>query len=122
MMACDKGYHEVVSLLLDGGADVSVRSADGYSAYRVAKEGGHEEVQQLLLRWVDRAQREQREKEDSAKAGQAEAQAGPGAEAQPGEAAEPVKVGEGVALNGVVEAHVEAGGVAEQSGGSPASG
>jgi hypothetical protein len=62
MMASDKGYTEVVRLLLDGGADVSIRSSDGYSAYRVAKEGQHGEIVQMLLERVDKAQREQKEK------------------------------------------------------------
>ena len=49
MMACDKGYVECVRLLCDGGADVNVRSLDGYSAYSVAKEGAHHEICDILV-------------------------------------------------------------------------
>ena len=83
MMACDKGYTEVVRLLLDGGADVSIRSSDGYSAYRVAKEGQHGDIVQLLLARVDQTQREQkdtlREREDKANTEQTQLTGGAGA-------------------------------------------
>ena len=75
MMACDKGYVECVRLLCDGGADVNVRSFDGYSAYSVAKEGEHAEICDILVQAAKRQQeedkqtkaREQREQQESDK-------------------------------------------------------
>ena len=68
MMACDKGYVECVRLLCEGGADVTVRSFDGYSAYSVAKEGEHNDICEILVQAAkqqhddkDAKAREQRE-------------------------------------------------------------
>ena len=60
MMACDKGYVDCVRLLCEGGADVNVRSFDGYSAYSVAKEGEHHEICDIL---VQAAKKQQEDKE-----------------------------------------------------------
>ena len=68
MMACDKGYVDCVRLLCEGGADVNVRSFDGYSAYSVAKEGEHSEICDILVQAAkkqkeDNKAREQREQQ-----------------------------------------------------------
>ena len=64
MMACDKGYVDCVRLLCEGGADVNVRSFDGYSAYSVAKEGEHTEICEIL---VQAAKKQQEDKESKAR-------------------------------------------------------
>ena len=61
MMACDKGYVDCVRLLCEGGADVNVRSLDGYSAYSVAKEGEHHEICDILVHAAKKQQQDDKE-------------------------------------------------------------
>ena len=70
MMASDKGYTQVVRLLLEAGADPGIRSMDGYSAFRVAREAAHHDIVQLLLDWADTARRQQREREEPTRDGE----------------------------------------------------
>ena len=48
-LAAMKGHIEVVKLLLDKGADISVAHADGWTPLNAAATRGHLEVVKLLL-------------------------------------------------------------------------
>lgn len=49
MWACQKGYFDMVKLLLEKGADVHVSKGDGYTALSQAFESGYLEIARLLL-------------------------------------------------------------------------
>ena len=48
-LAARKGHIEVLKLLLDKGADISVANADGWTPLNAAASSGHLEVVKLLL-------------------------------------------------------------------------
>ena len=47
-IASEKGHADVVRVLLDNGADASLRTSDGETALQVATRFGHTEVMSLL--------------------------------------------------------------------------
>jgi ankyrin repeat protein len=47
--ASEKGYEEIVKLLLDAGVDVKSQDRSGRSALHLAASGGHTEIVKLLL-------------------------------------------------------------------------
>ncbi|HEY9666579.1 MAG TPA: ankyrin repeat domain-containing protein, partial [Coleofasciculaceae cyanobacterium] len=48
MWSAHRGYTEAVQLLLDAGADVTVKNRGGYTALMIAEFNGYPEVVQLL--------------------------------------------------------------------------
>lgn len=52
------GHEEMVSLLLDKGADISLKDADELTALDRAKKEGHEKISQLLLEKSPQSQQE----------------------------------------------------------------
>jgi ankyrin repeat protein len=49
-VAAEHGYLEIVMLLLEKGADVTVRNKDGWTLLNLAVNRGHIEVIELLLK------------------------------------------------------------------------
>jgi ankyrin repeat protein len=48
MMAAKSGHAEVVKLLLEADADTDIKTADGITALKWAKESGHSKIKEML--------------------------------------------------------------------------
>lgn len=47
-LSAEKGHTEFVKLLLDRNADISVANKGGFSAYELARRGGHKEIASMV--------------------------------------------------------------------------
>ncbi len=50
MLAAEKGYLGIVSLLLEKGSDINATNADGETSLMMAVKAGHKDVVELLLK------------------------------------------------------------------------